>query len=161
MTRCLGGCLLVFIDELLVGDVQLWVNGLWNWLDAGAELLLNAAKGVTVLVGDKVDSNSEVTETSRTSDSVKVSLGVSWEVEVDDDIDSLDVDTTGEQVGADQVSAVSLTEVVEDAVSVVLSHLGVNVVARVSDLSDLLGKKFDTLSGVTEDDRLVDLELAE
>ena len=91
--------------------------------------MLNAAKSVAVLVGDEVDSNSEMTETSRATDSVKVSFGVSWEVKVDDNVDSLDVDTTSEQVGADQVSAVSLTEVVENAVSVVLSHFGVNIVA--------------------------------
>ncbi|KAF1760760.1 hypothetical protein GCK72_009010 [Caenorhabditis remanei] len=58
-------------------------------------------------------------------------------------------------------SVFSLTEVVEYSVSVVLGHLRVNVVAGVSDLCDFLGKKLDTLSGVAEDDRLVDLELAE
>lgn len=34
-----------------------------------------------------------------------------------------------------------------------------DVKARIAKLCDLLGKEFHSLSGVTEDDRLVDLEL--
>lgn len=33
------------------------------------------------------------------------------------------------------------------------------VIARVSELSDLLGEQLNTLGAVTEDDRLVDLQL--
>lgn len=69
--------------------------------------------------------------------------------------------TTGEKIGANQVSAVSLTEVMEDTVSVILSHLGMNVVARVTDFRDFLSEKLNTLSRVTEDDRLVDLKFSE
>merc|ERR1712000_687993 len=36
-----------------------------------------------------------------------------------------------------------------------------DVVARVTKLSDLTSKKFDTVDGVAEDDGLVDLELVE
>ncbi len=45
----------------------------------------------------------------------------------------------------------------EDAVAVLLVHLGVNVEARVSELRDLLGQQLHTLRRVAEDDRLVDL----
>lgn len=47
----------------------------------------------------------------------------------------------------------------EDAVSRLLRHLGVTVKARVAQLSDLLGEKFDPVGGVAEDNRLVDLKL--
>lgn len=47
----------------------------------------------------------------------------------------------------------------ENPVSVLLIHLGVNVEAGVAELSDLLGKQFHSLGRVTEDDRLVDLQL--
>lgn len=40
-----------------------------------------------------------------------------------------------------------------------LHHLGMDVKARIAKLCDLLGKEFHPLSGVTEDDGLVDLEL--
>jgi len=49
----------------------------------------------------------------------------------------------------------------EDAIAVVLQHSRVRVEAGVAKLSNLLGKKFDAIRRVTEDDGLVDLELVE
>ena len=81
---------------------------------------------------------------------MKVRLSHLGEVEVDDDIDSLDVNTPGEEIAADEVPAEASSEVVEDPVPMSLGHLGVNVVAGVTELSDLLGQQFDSLGGVAE-----------
>jgi hypothetical protein len=59
----------------------------------------------------------------------------------------------------DQVAAVAVAEVVEDAVAVALQHLGVDVEARVAQLRDLLGQQLYAVDAVAEDDRLVDLQL--
>jgi hypothetical protein len=59
-------------------------------------------------------------ETSRTTDSVEISLGVLGEVEVDNNIHSLNIDTTSQKIGTDEVTADTVTEIVEDAVSVML-----------------------------------------
>lgn len=40
-----------------------------------------------------------------------------------------------------------------------LLHAGMNVVARIAQLGDLLGQQFDALGRVAEDDALVDLQL--
>lgn len=53
----------------------------------------------------------------------------------------------------------SVAELVEDAVAVGLHHLGVDVEARVAQLRDLLGQQLHAVHRVTEDDRLVDLQL--
>jgi len=45
----------------------------------------------------------------------------------------------------------------EHAVTVLLVHLGVYVEARVAELGDLLREQLDSLRGVAEDNRLVDL----
>ena len=102
-----------------------------------------------------------MTETTRAANTVKIGFSGLGEIEVDDDVDGLDVDTTSDKIGTDQVTAVTLTEVVEDAVTVLLLHAGVDVVARVTELGDLAGEEFDTVDGVAEDDGLVDLELVE
>lgn len=47
----------------------------------------------------------------------------------------------------------------ENSVSVGLLHLCVGVETRIAKFSDLLGEELDTVGGVAEDDRLVDLEL--
>ena len=49
----------------------------------------------------------------------------------------------------------------EHSVPVGLGHLGMDVEATEAELGDLLGQKFNPLSGVAEDDGLVDLELGE
>ncbi|GMT19360.1 hypothetical protein PFISCL1PPCAC_10657 [Pristionchus fissidentatus] len=149
------------LNELEIGNVPLGIDSLGNGLDVSAEFVLDAAESVTVFVGDEVDGDTEVTEATRPSDSVKISLSIAREIEVDHNIDGLDVDTTSEEIGADKVAAVALKEVVENSVTMILSHLGVNVVTGISELGDLLGEQLYTLGAVAEDDRLVDLELAE
>ena len=142
-------------------DVQFRVDLRRNRLDGGIKFLFNTEDVVTIVIGNKVDSQTKVTETTRAANTVKIGFSGLGEIEVDDDVDGLDVDTTSDKIGTDQVTAVTLTEVVEDAVTVLLLHAGVDVVARVTELGDLAGEEFDTVDGVAEDDGLVDLELVE
>ena len=58
---------------------------------------------------------------------MEVCLGVLGEVKVDYNVNGLDINTTGEEIGADEVTANTLAEVVEDAVTVGLQHLGMGV----------------------------------
>lgn len=55
----------------------------------------------------------------------------------------------------------TVAELVEDAVTVGLLHLGMDVVTRVSQFGDLLGEELHAVDGVAEDDGLVDLQLGE
>jgi hypothetical protein len=48
---------------------------------------------------------------------------------------------------------------VEYSISVVLEHLGVRVETRIAQLCNLLSEKLDTVGGVAENDRLIDLKL--
>ena len=57
----------------------------------------------------------------------------------------------------DQVAAVSISEVVEDAVTVTLQHLCVDVKARIAKFCDFLGQQLHAVHRIAEDDRLVDL----
>lgn len=60
---------------------------------------------------------------------------------------------------ADQVSAQSISEVMEHTVPVFLHHLCVNVEAWIAKLGDFPSQKLNPLGGVTEDDGLIDLKL--
>ena len=44
---------------------------------------------------------------------MKIGLGHSWEIEVYDNIDSLDIDTTRKEIRADQVSAKTLKRTIK------------------------------------------------
>jgi len=128
-----------------LGHVERLVNVPRNRLDLSSKLLLDSVKGEPVIVGDEVDGHAQVTKSSTATDPVKVSLGHLGEVEVDDDVDGLDVNTPGEEIAADKVPAEASSEVVEDPVTVSLGHLGVDVVAGVAELGDLLGQELHSL----------------
>jgi hypothetical protein len=142
-------------------DIETLVDAGGDGVNLGAKISFDVVKVEAVVPVDQVNSQTKVAITTRSTNTVKVGLGVLGEVKVDDNIDSLDIDTTGEEIGTDQVSADAVAEVVENTVSCVLLHLCVTVKARVSELGDFLGKKFDSVGGIAEDDRLVDLELGE
>lgn len=84
-----------------------------------------------------------------------------WEIKIDDNVHSLNVDTSGQQVRADQVTDFALSKFVKHLVSGQLGHFCVGVVTRVAQFGDFLGQQFDSVGGVTENDRLVDLQFAE
>jgi len=123
--------------------------------------LLDLVKIKAVIISYKVDGKTQVTESSRSANPVKIGLTVLGEVEVDDDVYGLNVDTSGEEVGAHQIPACTVTEIVEHSVTMGLEHLGVDVEARIAELSNFLGKQFDSIHRVAENDGLVDLQLGE
>lgn len=92
---------------------------------------------------------------------MKISLCIFGEIKVDDHVHRLNINTTSEEIRADKITADAIAKIMEDTVTIMLQHLGVRVETRVSELGDLLCKKLDTVGGVAEDDRLVDLKLRE
>lgn len=129
-------------------------------MNLSPELLLDLVQVEPVLVGDEVDGKSQVSETARTTDTMKVGFRVLGEIKVDDDVDGLDIDTTGEKVRADKVAADALSEIVEHAVTVRLQHLCVRVETRIAQLSNFLGQQLDPVGGVAENDGLINVELS-
>ena len=127
-------------------DVKAPVNGGGDGADLGTELLLDPSEGVTILVRDEVDGKAEVAEPSRAADAVQVGLGVLGEVEVNNNVDGLDVDTAGEEVRRHEVAGGTVAELMEDTVAVGLLHLGVDVVAGVPELGDLLARSSTRLT---------------
>ena len=132
-----------------------------NRLNFGAEFLLNAVEIEAILPIDQVDSQTEMSETARTTDTMQIRLCVLGEIEVDNDVHSLNVDTSGQQIRADKVAAHAVAEVVEYAITIMLQHTCMRIETRVSKFSDLLCKKLDTVRGIAENDGLVDLQLVE
>ena len=124
-------CRLSIIRSGVRRHVKRTIDSVRNGLNLRPQLLLNPVQVKPVLVCDKVDSKTKVSETPATADAVKVRLRILGEVEVDDDVDGLDIDTTGKKVGTDKIPAHAIAEVMENAVTMALQHLGVRVKARV------------------------------
>ena len=65
-------------------------------MDFSAEFLFDSVQIESIFIGDEIDSETKVTESARTTYTMKVRLCVLRKVEVDDYVDSLNIDTTGE-----------------------------------------------------------------
>ena len=100
-------------------------------------------------------------ESTTSSHSMEIGLGGSWEIEVDNYVDGWNIDSSGEQITSDEASTLSLGEVMEHLVSFALWHLGVDEVTTVVQFHDFLGEEFDSQTGITENDGLLNFELGE
>ena len=86
-----------------------------------------------------------MSETSRSTNTMEVGLRIFGEVEIDDNIHSLNVDTTGKKIRANKIAAYTVPEVMKYTVTVVLHHFGVRVEARVSEFGNLLRKQLHSV----------------
>jgi hypothetical protein len=118
--------------------------------------LLNLAHHADIVGGDEVDGHALTSETSTTTDAMDVVLAVGGQVVVDDKGDLLDIDTTGEQVGGDQDTGRSGTELLHDHVTLGLVHVAVHGRDGEVTGSELVGEPVDLSAGVAEDDGLGD-----
>lgn len=102
-----------------------------------------------------------MSETSRSTNTMEVGLRILWEIKIDDYINSLNVDTAGKKIRANEIAAYTVPEVMKHAVTIVLQHLSVRIEAGVSKFGYLLRKQLHSICGVAENDGLIDLEFGE
>ena len=75
------------------------------------EALLNLLEHVLVgLVADKADTQALGTESTSTADTVEVRGCISWEIIVDGQVDTLDINASSEDIGGDTDSLIELLE---------------------------------------------------
>jgi len=60
--------------------------------------MLNLLEIEPVLVSNEIDSDTEMTKTTRPPNTVQVSLRHLWKVKVDDNIHSLDINSSREEI---------------------------------------------------------------
>lgn len=112
-------------------------------MDLSAQLLLDLVQIQSIVPSNQIDSKTKMSKSPGTPNAMEISLCIFWEIEVDDNVDGLNVDTTSEQIRADKVARDSGSEVVEDLVAVLLHHLRMRVEARVTKFRDFLGKQLN------------------
>ena len=91
--------------------VEILVDVLWDGRNLGAQFILNLEHFMLVIFSDEVEGETEMTESTRTSDSVEIGVRAAWEVKVDNHVHRHDIDTTREQIGTHQASGLTVTEV--------------------------------------------------
>jgi len=99
-------------------DVKGTIDVLRDGGNLRPKLLLDTVEVETVFVSHQVDGDTQMSEPTGTTDTVKICFRILGEIKVDDDVNRLNINTTSEEVRAHEVSTHAVTEVVEDAVTV-------------------------------------------
>ena len=120
---------------------------------------LRGPGGAVLVSGDKGDSESLGSETTSTTDSVKVGISIHGHVEVEHDVDLLNVDTTAEKLSGDKDAISELLEALVDLQSVLEWHLGVDGLGWNGILVEDLIELDSVVDVLDEDDHLIELEL--
>lgn len=131
-------------------------NVLGHLLNLSVVESLKLLQSIAILLGDEVDGNTLTTETTTTTNSVDVVLLGDGEIKVDDKGDLLNIDTTGQQIGGNQDTGRTRSELLHDSITLGLVHLTVN--GRDGELlgSKTLGNHVDLSLGVAENNGLGD-----
>lgn len=79
-------------------NIKVLVDVRRDGLNLRSELLLDLVQVETIFVGDQVDRHTKMTVSTTSSDTMKIGFRVLGEVEVDDDVDGLDIDTSREEI---------------------------------------------------------------
>ena len=128
-------------------------------VDLGVQFLLNLNYVLLVLLGDQVYGQSDLPKSTTSTNPVQVGAALCGEVEVDDHVDCLNVDTSGDQVGTDQGLELAFPETFKDLRPFVSLHTRMQVSVLVLSFIELPGKVLSPLVRATENDALVDNQL--
>ncbi len=116
--------------------------------------VLHQAEDLTTLVRQRQrDDDTGLAGTGGTARAVQVVLVVTGRVHVQDQVDAVDVDTAGGDVGRDERVDEALLEVLEHASTGTLRHTAVQGVRLDAGLDELLGDAVGAQLGADEDDR--------
>jgi hypothetical protein len=147
--------------EHLLGHVALDVNtrlGVLGQLDA--EPLLNLLKDLLVLLrADEADCHTLGTETTGTTDTVEVAVGIGGQVVVDGQVDTLNVDTTTEDVSGDADTLLEVLELLVALDTLLLADTGVHGDGGEVALAEELVELSASEGRLDKDDDLVVLKL--
>jgi len=143
-------------------DVSRQVHLVGQFSDAHIESLLDIIEDFGILiVAYKSDGQTLGTETTSTSNSVKVGVGILGHVVIEDNVNSLDIHTTAEQVGSNQDTLLEVLELLISGQTFFLGHRSVDGNGGEVLVNQELGKSHATLHTLHEDDNLVEFQSIE
>ena len=79
-------------------SVEILIDILRNWLDLSLQVILDIEHVVLVIFTDEVDRDTQVAESSGTTNPMEIGVRLAREVKVDNNVDGDDVDTTGKDI---------------------------------------------------------------
>lgn len=103
--------------------IEMFFNVGRHWVDFGVQFFLNFDDVLLVSFGDEIDGESDLSKSTWSSDSVKISAAFWREVEVENNINSLNINTSSYQVRANQGLELSFSESIKTFDSFIRFHV--------------------------------------
>lgn len=69
---------------------------------------------------------------------MQIGFGVLWEVEINDNVHCLNINTAGEKIRANEIPRNAVSEIVEDLVAILLKHFRMRIKAGIAEFGDFL-----------------------
>ena len=98
----------------------------WHLGDLSLIVVLNLFEPGRVSGNDKVDGGTLLTESASPTNPVDVVLFPARDLEIDDESNLLDIDSSCQQIGRDQDSSSSLPELCHDDIPLSLIHVSMH-----------------------------------
>lgn len=137
-----------------------WVNTLlWEVRNLDIESRLDLLQDLLVfLAGDERNSQTLGTESTGSTDSVQVLVGLAWQVVVDSQVNSLDIDTSTEDISRNTDTLVELLERLVSSNSLLLLHGRVDSNGWEVTSTQQLVQFVSSQGRLDEDNNLVELQ---
>lgn len=158
--RFTNNTLILDLNFYLSVHVSRWINTFfWELGDLDVESGLDLLQNLFVLLGgDQRDGQTLGTESTGSTDSVQVLVGLVGQVVVDGQIDSFDIDTSTKHIGGNTDTLVELLERFVSLDSLFLRQSRVDGDGREVTSAQQLVQLVGSLGGSDEDDDLVEFQ---
>jgi len=146
------------ISQRLSSDFEALLDSLHNF-----SILISQTNTFNLLFFFGQEGNSETlgTEATSTADTVHVGIGIRGHIELDDNVDTVDIDTTSEEIGGDDDASFVGLALIVGGDTLGLVHGGVDGDGGEAHTLEVLVEGFSAVDGVAEDDDLVEVNEVE
>ena len=137
-------------------SIQVLINVFWHWVNLRIEFLLNLDHVLLVFFGYQVDSQTDLSESSTSPNSVQIGTSFSGEVEVDNNIDWRYIDTSGNKIRSNKRLKLTLSETFKHPGSLLRFHTWMQVPVLILLFVEFLRQELSSLVRPAKDNALVD-----
>lgn len=129
---------------------------LGHWVNFCVQFFFNFDDIFLISFSNQIDSKTNLTITTTTTDSVEICASFSWEIKVNDNIDCWYIDSSSNEVGTDKSFELSFSETFKNFCSLFWLHTWMKVSVFIFSFVEFFGQELCSLVGSTEDNALID-----
>lgn len=129
---------------------------LWHWINLGIKLFLNLHHILLISLSDQIDSQTDLSITTTATDSMEVSTSFSWEIKVNNNINTWYINTSGNEIWTYKCFKFSFSETFKNLCSFFGFHTWMKVTIFILSFIKFFGQKFSSFIRSTKYNALVD-----